>query len=549
MSETKPSRPTVTRRPVAHSFMVDVLLERVVHGHVRVPAFQRALKWDAGDVRKLLDSVWRGFPIGTLLLWKRTAPAEAQALQLGPVRIDAPQSTDALWVVDGQQRLTALTGTLLHPVPDYGSPPDDFEFYFDLEKEAFVRRAMRNKPLSSWLPMWEILDSTRLLKWLRANGGALSEEAESRAIELGKSFREYQVPAIVVESDSDEVLREIFERTNSAGRSLTQDDIFHALYAARPGETPRGLEEMAEVLSDLRFGDAQDLPLRQTVLVVQGFDPTRPVKELALDKQSLSGAMAKATQALRRVIVFLKRDARIPHVSLLPYSFLVVPLVRFFDWFPQPRARSIELLARWLWRTSAAGTLRGGAPPLRAAVRAIVADDEERSVQALLALAGSEKPSFQVASHFDLRTAESKLAALALLAQNPVDLELGTPLDTEALLLEQEHSLFARAFLQKPAKAAIEPRALANRFVHRGADGAALQRLLLENARHFPERLAGHGVTERAEKALANGDWEVFLHLRAGTLAHQVDAYVSKRARWGETDRPSLTALVAEASE
>ncbi|MDY7226247.1 DUF262 domain-containing protein [Hyalangium rubrum] len=524
-------------------------MDRVVQGQVRVPPFQRALKWDAADVRKLLDSVWRGFPIGTLLLWKRTTPAEAQTLQLGPVRIDAPQSAEALWVVDGQQRLTALTGTLLHPPPDYGLPPDDFEFYFDLEKEAFVRRAIRNKPLPNWLPMWEVLDSARLLKWLRAHGNALNEETEARAIELGKSFREYQVPGIVVESDSDEVLREIFARTNSAGRPLTQDDIFHALYAARPGETPKGLDEMAAALADLRFGDARELPLRQTVLVVQGVDPTRPVKELSLDKDSLRGAMAKATQALRRTIIFLKKDARIPHVRLLPYSFLVVPLVRFFDWFPQPRPRSRDLLARWLWRTSAAGTLRGGAPPLRAAVRAIVQDNEEKSVQALLTLVSHEKPSFSISTRFDPRTAESRMAALALLAQDPVDLDQGTPLDIETLLLDQGPSLFARVFLQSPLGMKIEPGALANRFVYRGTEGVPLQKLLQVLAQSHSERLSGHIVPEHARVALARGDWKGFFAHRTEALARHVEIYVSKRARWGETDRPSLAALIAEANE
>ncbi|WNG40272.1 DUF262 domain-containing protein [Archangium violaceum] len=543
------SKPTVTRRPSARTFSVESLLLEVERGNIRVPPFQRGLKWDAGDVRKLLDSIRRGFPVGTLLLWKRSEPAEAQSFQLGPVRIDAAQSAEALWVVDGQQRITALTGVLLHPPStDYGKPPDDFEFYFDLEKDEFVRRPVRKVPFPTWLPMWEILDSARLIKWLLRNNKDLPSGAEARAIELGKAFREYTIPAIVVESDSDDVLREIFERMNSAGRRLTQDEIFHALHAARPGDAPKGLEEMAAALADLRFGDAHELPLRQAVLAVRNVDPTRSVKDLSRDREFWQGSMAEATQALRRVIVFLKRDARIPHVSLLPYRFTVIPLVRFFHLFPEPKPRSLELLARWLWRTSATGTLRGEVTQVRRALRA-VEKDEEGSVQALLALVGPEKHRFSPSIRFDLRTAESRLAALALLAAGPTDLNTGTPFDVEGLLLEQGEDAFARVFTRKPGNMDIDLTSIANRFIHPNAEGSLLQQQLRETARQHPDWLSGHVVSPSAAEALVDGAWEIFFEFRAAALKEHIERYVRTRERWEETDRPSLTAIIAEADE
>lgn len=546
MSEQSSSRPTVTRRPSARSYMIEHLVDEVVQGRIRVPIFQRRLKWDAGDIRKLLDSVRRGFPIGTLLLWKRTSPAEAQSFRLGPVWIDAPRSTEAVWVVDGQQRITALTGVLLHPPTDYERPPDDFEFYFDLEKNDFVRRVVRKAPPSTWLPMWEILDSARLLKWLR--GHVLPPEAEDRAFELGKAFREYQVPAIVVESDSDEVLREIFERTNSAGRRLTQDEIFHALHSGHPGEVPRGLDEMAEALTELRFGDASELPLRQAVLAVRNIDPTRSLQELG-DRRPGPGALAEATQALRRVIIFLKRDARIPYVGLLPYSAPVIPLVRLFHLFPEPKPRSRELLARWLWRTSVAGTFHGGGPQVRRALRAVDEGSEEGSVQALLNLVGPSRPPFNPSPRFDLRTAESRLAALSLLAAKPVSLETGEPLDLDKLVLERKEALFARVFVRRPPDANLDVRSVANRFIHQGEEGMGLQRQLQTVSHEHPEWLTGHLIPPTARAALASGNWGEFFALRTREILAHVDRYVSTRARWGETDRPSLAAIVAGADE
>jgi hypothetical protein len=351
-----------------------------------------------------------------------------------------------------------------------------------------------------------------------------------------------------VESDSEEVLREIFERTNSSGRRLTQDEIFHALHAGQPGDEPGGLDEMAEALAELGFGDARELPLRQSVLAVRNLDPTRSLRDLG-DRRPTQGALSEATQALRRVIVFLKRDARIPNVRLLPYSAPVIPLVRFFHLFPEPKARSRELLSRWLWRTALAGTFHGGGPAVRRALRAVHDESEEQSVQSLLNLVGPSRPSFKPSARFNLRTAESRLAALTLLAMNPVNLETGVPLNVNSLLLERGDELFARVITSRPPDTTLDLGSIANRFIHPGKEGAPLLRLLQTAAREHPERLVGHGVPPTSQTAIALGRWDDFFNLRAQELLEQVSRYVSTRARWGETDRPSLMSIVAEASE
>src|SRR5215468_6350492 len=86
------------------------LVREVRRGLVRIPHFQRGFKWEAGDIVKLFDSILRGFPIGNLLLWRRPAPA--QTIHVGPLIVETPELGSALWVVDGQQRITSLVGAL-----------------------------------------------------------------------------------------------------------------------------------------------------------------------------------------------------------------------------------------------------------------------------------------------------------------------------------------------------------------------------------------------------------------------------------------------------
>jgi hypothetical protein len=88
-------------QPSARTFSVDDLVKYVGEGRVRIPEFQRPLRWQWEDVRRLFDSIVKGYPIGSLLLWQRSAPAGN--VRLGAIVVDSPAFTDGWWVVDGQQ--------------------------------------------------------------------------------------------------------------------------------------------------------------------------------------------------------------------------------------------------------------------------------------------------------------------------------------------------------------------------------------------------------------------------------------------------------------
>ena len=53
----------------ATSLSVEDLLKHVRRGKLRVPRFQRGLKWKPDDAARLVESIYEGYPIGTLLLW------------------------------------------------------------------------------------------------------------------------------------------------------------------------------------------------------------------------------------------------------------------------------------------------------------------------------------------------------------------------------------------------------------------------------------------------------------------------------------------------
>lgn len=530
---------SLDRRPEARTFKVEDLLGELRRGRMRIPSFQRGIRWGRGDAAQLLDSLWRGYPIGTLLFWETRA--EAGEVTFGTVRVGGGARTDALWVVDGQQRLMSLARVMLAPEPD----KDDFALYFDLEDEKFVPPPRdRAADPSRYLPMTEVLESERLMQWVFQHTMQQPERRE-RAFTAGKRIREYEIPAYLVRTDREQTLREIFGRTNSSGHPLKQSQVFDALNGARGQSHPASLRQVVSELASMGFGSIEEKLLYRLLRVLQGRDVAERKDEgpLRLDDADAERAYRQTAEAARRVIQFLKKDVGIPRYDLLPYKQPFVLLGKFFYLHPDPGARSRQLLERWVWRGALTGVHRGDTVSTRTTLDRIVEGSEEVSVQRLLELVKSAPAALpDVDEAFNFRFATAKLLALAMLALKPRDLETGALID-----IDQDAGAEGQDFPMPPiiAKHGVPNGALqstANRLIH---PHRPKLRQRLARVRDS-EVLASHGISEAAAQALRNGDVNVFLRLRADFLHRHCKHFFEQHARWDESDRPSIAALLVE---
>lgn len=400
-----------------------------------MPPFQRKWKWRAEDVRMLFDSIYKGYPIGTLLFWKREAPAAR--VQIGQVVLDAGRITDAWWVIDGQQRITALVGALLQP--ESGTAKDAFAVAFDLAHEEFGRPSRAAE--AAEVPLRVVLDSERLLEWLDRYPRRAEQPGHLKAaIRLGKLVREYQVPVYVVEAKDDAAVREIFGRLNRQGRHLTQDEVFESLLPGSEARPVSHLDSLADDLGDLRFGAVDRRWLLKSVVAVAGLDITQDATR-QLKKVDIPAALHDASRALRETIVFLRRDANIPRSELLPYGLPIPVIARFFRLHPEPLPRSRELLARWVWRGAVSGKHRGESIPEVRAAFAALGPDEEQSVQRLLRLVPKVSERW-ILGEFNLKTAKSRIEANALVSLKPRSLSDGEVIDVESALAGEGGNVF-----------------------------------------------------------------------------------------------------------
>lgn len=208
---------------------IETLLTYVKTGEIAIPEIQRPFVWDATKVRNLLDSLYQGFPVGYLIVWRNPN-----------VKLkDGTLSTGKRILIDGQQRITALMAALLGRevlTKDYETVRIRIAFNPIEEKFEVSNLVIQRNP--AWIadiaelfaPTAKLLQITKA--FAAANPGVDEDEIFSTLDTLRKITNNH-VGMIELSDDLDiETVTEIFIRVNSAGTELSQADFAMSKIAA-----------------------------------------------------------------------------------------------------------------------------------------------------------------------------------------------------------------------------------------------------------------------------------------------------------------------------
>ncbi len=242
------------------------LMEDIAQQRIALPDLQRPFVWEDTKVRDLLDSIFVGYPVGTLVLWLTSHEKEARALGA-----ERPSLRATTLVIDGQQRLTSLFA-VMRGVEVVGKDGDRRKV-----RIAFRPRdgrfdvsdaANRNDPeyLANLTDLW---DGTRskptirreIMNAVRDHGRAVDdayEEAMERNLDRAAAIAEYRFPVVEIrktaaredEDVDEEDVAEIFVRINNQGTRLVQADFVLTLLSVFHGELRDRIEERAREMSD-----------------------------------------------------------------------------------------------------------------------------------------------------------------------------------------------------------------------------------------------------------------------------------------------------------
>jgi hypothetical protein len=347
---------------------VNELVNKVRRGEISLPEMQRRYVWTATRVRDLLDSLYRGYPSGSILVWDTDAEVETRDLAVSPTQ--APTTSSQQLLLDGQQRLTSLTAVLSgapvmvrnrkrpidilfnleHPegppvevmeleseeltatLTDIEGEEAERDIQAELKKRTFVVAAtsLRNDPL--WVPVSDIFSKTEseILRRIGINSDDERWDKYTERIQRVKKIADYQYVMQVLERNmSYEEVTEIFVRVNSLGVKLRGSDLALAQITSKWKGFMHELEEYAAC-----FGDNQDYLLDSGILVrtmvafATGQSKFKTVGRIKLE--DLKDSWEKAKDGIEHTINFLRANAHIEKLGLLSSPMLLVPMAYYF---------------------------------------------------------------------------------------------------------------------------------------------------------------------------------------------------------------------------
>jgi hypothetical protein len=207
-------RYTVTPHPI------ETLLTWVKSGEIAIPEIQRPFVWEATKVRNLLDSLYRGYPVGYLIAWRNPT-----------VKLkDGSSSAGKRVLIDGQQRVTALMAALLGQqvvTKDYEKVHiriafNPLEEKFEVSNPAIAKNAAWIKDIAEVFKADGLFD---IVSAYCAVNSSVTQNDLFKTLEKLRGIRSNLVGLIELDGELDiETVTEIFIRVNSAGAELSQAD-------------------------------------------------------------------------------------------------------------------------------------------------------------------------------------------------------------------------------------------------------------------------------------------------------------------------------------
>lgn len=350
---------------------ISTLVDMFKRGELRLPAIQRLYVWKATRVRDLLDSLYRGYPSGSILMWETDEPIPTRDFAIAQ---DSTAFLGRKLLLDGQQRLTSLAAVLNGEPVTVRGRRRPIEILFNLEhpegpasevaevesdedtplvtedevvdeaeengdadqglqerlsRRTFVVSSRQLQSLPNWVSVSEVFGSASDRDILRKAGVTSLDDPRcqkySERLTRLRQMRNYRYVVHVLErSMTYEEVTEIFVRVNSLGAKLRSSDLALAQMTSRWNDLLKELEAFQEECERSWFTLDLGLLVRAIVVFATRQCLFRVVGATRVER--LHAGWEEAKQGLRFAINFLRTNAGIEDESLLSSPMLILAL-------------------------------------------------------------------------------------------------------------------------------------------------------------------------------------------------------------------------------
>lgn len=547
-------------RPDPTIALVDDLLDGIARGEIRVPAFQRPFVWRPNQMLELFDSIERGYPIGSLLLWQ-TDERVPSLDRIGGLSVPPPpEHRQASYLLDGHQRVSTLFGVLNHSLRQ--GPPEEGEWiwqiYRDLRPDPLGSDRYRHQRSGKFsphlLPLAAVMRTRDFLRHFQRvelevkdtrHVDSLIREAEA----VTQRIKGYKLTMVRLQGASLGQAVNVYARLNRTGTRMDPDQMISALtYRRERAPVAERIDEIVTSIAETGFGEPPRLAVFRTMLAMAGeTDILSPRWEVvARDVQNkLHNAIPDTARAVKLSVRFLQEHVGVPLARLLPYSHQIVLLAMFFHHRPEPTTAQVSTLRTWFWVTSWTSAFGGATSTL---LRRVLQDMRAYALgTGVLPIGpGLVQP---MPEDFNLNSARTRAYVIWELLTFPRRLDvMGQPFDVVKVLASGEAQSYRRVVPgdKRPANRLVMPTrpdvrlldALKNLELSVGRVrpevsqpdpwGPVLKETgLLDKAAPSPTEqvLRSHGIPTKAWRRLCDGNKDLFVADRHDYLTERLRTF------------------------
>ncbi len=308
---------------------VSVLLEDLGKGVLGLPEIQRGYVWNRPQARDLVDSLYREYPSGLILLWK---PKELPELRDTTIIDENSKKVPDFLILDGQQRLTSLMKVFR----------GEIDVYFNVEEESFQIYSRKLKANPLWISVKDVINEGAVKIWRKLKSQLDSHSLAVDVLKLDEylgrlsvleKIKEYRYPVMIIHTDDYEEITESFIRVNSRGTRLREAELAMAQLAFHwPGALVKEFESVLDDYEQAKYDLEARFLMRCFVAVGTNQSRFRFLSSLWKKSQTdLEDIWKRTKKAVDHTINFLRNNAGIESSDWVPSINALVPLVVYLS--------------------------------------------------------------------------------------------------------------------------------------------------------------------------------------------------------------------------
>lgn len=343
------------RLPEPQNRLFSSLITDIEDGEIKIPQFQRNFVWTIQKSAGLIDSIIKGYPIGTFILWK-TKDRLRSVRNIGDEKLPETKEGEYVnYVLDGQQRLTSIYAC----IKGIGVTRDRENRKCDDFSQVFINlEADEHEQIVTAGMLGDELKSIKVVTLLTGDFDVLAgypEELHKKIKLYQDRIKNFQYPIVQVKDTPIDIATEIFTRINVGGKPLSSFEIM----VAKTFDDKRNFdlsEKYQQLIDKLEhYQTISEATVLQVVSILLRGECKRQVI-LQLEKDKFIKIWDDAVDAIERTVDYFKSYFRIPVSSLLPYNALIVPFAYFFfKHNDKPTGDKQTYLQDFFWRCSLSG--------------------------------------------------------------------------------------------------------------------------------------------------------------------------------------------------